>query len=123
MDHAQLFSPHGALQLKAGQYSMLCVYVCVCVCVRVCMYGYIDMGAVTYLFKRFTARPENFLKRIKESVLLLTMPARDARRLHATLSDPQVLCLCLCLCLRLCLCPIASVSFFPFHPPKLTRLH
>ena len=50
----------------------------------------VDMAAIKQLFKPFTARPDNFLKLIKESLVLLTMPTRLARRLSAVLSDPQV---------------------------------
>mmetsp|Transcript_65347 Transcript_65347/g.105882 ORF Transcript_65347/g.105882 Transcript_65347/m.105882 type:complete len:228 (+) Transcript_65347:490-1173(+) len=60
-----LFSPSGAAQLQ------------------------VDMAAIKQLFKPFTARPDNFLKLIKESLVLLTMPTRLARRLSAVLSDPQ----------------------------------
>ena len=47
------------------------------------------MTAIYRMFEPFSARPENFLKHIKESVHLLTMPTRDARKLSALLSDAQ----------------------------------
>eukprot|EP00960_Hanusia_phi_P040297 754376-Hanusia_phi.AAC.2 len=48
----------------------------------------LDVKLVTGLFAPFTSKPSNFLKRIKESCLLLAMPVKDMRRLVDTLDDP-----------------------------------
>ncbi|KAJ1484192.1 TIP-1 family-domain-containing protein [Baffinella frigidus] len=48
-----------------------------------------DMAAVTRQFAPFTRKPENFLKRVKEALRILTLPLAEAQGLWTRLKKPD----------------------------------